>query len=72
MKKNQFKGFQMNLIRRLIIQILQALRFLAHHQVIHCDLKPENILLKEYNKSGIKMIDFGSGCFLKNKLYTYI
>jgi dual specificity tyrosine-phosphorylation-regulated kinase 2/3/4 len=39
---------------------------------VHCDLKPENILLKEYNKSGIKMIDFGSSCFEQETLYTYI
>jgi len=26
-------------------------------------LKPENILLRKINKSGIKIIDFGSGCF---------
>jgi len=26
-------------------------------------LKPENILLKNANKSGIKIIDFGSSCF---------
>ena len=29
--------------------------------IIHCDLKPENILLKSSNKSGIKIIDLGSG-----------
>ena len=40
--------------------------------IIHCDLKPENILLKEKNKSGLKIIDFGSSCFIDNKMYTYI
>jgi len=40
--------------------------------VIHCDIKPENILLKSQNKSGIRIIDFGSGCFEKEKIYTYI
>jgi len=35
-------------------------------------LKPENILLKSPNKSGIKIIDFGSGCFLEERMYTYI
>jgi dual specificity tyrosine-phosphorylation-regulated kinase 2/3/4 len=28
--------------------------------------------LREYNKSGIKIIDFGSSCFEKETLYTYI
>jgi dual specificity tyrosine-phosphorylation-regulated kinase 2/3/4 len=40
--------------------------------IIHCDLKPENILLKEKNKSGLKIIDFGSSCFTEHKMYTYI
>jgi dual specificity tyrosine-phosphorylation-regulated kinase 2/3/4 len=35
-------------------------------------LKPENILLKEENKSGIKIIDFGSSTFIDEKVYTYI
>lgn len=41
-------------------------------QIIHCDLKPENILLKEPNKSGIKIIDFGSSTFMDERVYTYI
>ena len=40
--------------------------------IIHCDLKPENILLKEPNKSGIKIIDFGSSAFIDERVYTYI
>lgn len=39
---------------------------------MHCDLKPENILLKQENKSGIKVIDFGSSCFVDQRIYTYI
>jgi dual specificity tyrosine-phosphorylation-regulated kinase 2/3/4 len=45
---------------------------LREHSIIHCDLKPENILLKQPNKSGIKLIDFGSSCFTDEKIYTYI
>jgi dual specificity tyrosine-phosphorylation-regulated kinase 2/3/4 len=62
-KETNFAGFSLDLIRRFAIQILQALYFLAKHHIIHCDLKPENILLKEEGKSGIKVIDVGSGCF---------
>lgn len=36
---------------------------MKEHSIIHCDLKPENILLRKSNKSGIKVIDFGSGTF---------
>ena len=48
------------------------MKFLFEHNIIHCDLKPENILLRKANKSGIKVIDFGSSCFEDKKVYTYI
>ena len=35
-------------------------------------MKPENILLKYPNKSQVKLIDFGSSCFEKERYYTYI
>jgi len=35
-------------------------------------LKPENILLRHHEKSGIKIIDFGSSCFSDERIYTYI
>lgn len=72
LKETNFAGFSLDLIRRFAIQILQALMYLCHFKIIHCDLKPENILLKEENKSGIKVIDVGSGCFEPKQLYTYI
>ncbi|CAD8196096.1 unnamed protein product [Paramecium pentaurelia] len=69
---NNFVGLEPDLIRRFAIQILQALLYLKACNIIHCDLKPENILLKEFTKSGLKVIDFGSSCFANNKMYTYI
>lgn len=71
-KINDFCGFEFNLIRRFVIQLLYALKYLKMFEIIHCDLKPENILLKEPNKSGLKIIDFGSSTFLQEKVYTYI
>ena len=71
-KENNFKGLSLGLIRKFAIQILQSLVLLREHSIIHCDLKPENILLKQPNKSGIKLIDFGSSCFSHEKIYTYI
>lgn len=62
----------LGLIRRFAIQILQALKYLRQERIIHCDLKPENILLKSPDKSGIKVIDFGSSCFSHERIYTYI
>jgi dual specificity tyrosine-phosphorylation-regulated kinase 2/3/4 len=52
--------------------MLQALKYLREEKIIHCDLKPENILLKFPDKSGIKIIDFGSSCFEEERIYTYI
>jgi len=72
LKINDFNGFDHNLIRRFAIQLLYALKYLKQLEIIHCDLKPENILLKEENKSGIKIIDFGSSTFVDEKVYTYI
>lgn len=71
-KSNNFQGVSLSLIRRFAIQILQALKYLKDEHIIHCDLKPENILLKSPDKSGIKVIDFGSSCFKDERIYTYI
>ncbi|CDW76667.1 serine threonine protein kinase [Stylonychia lemnae] len=71
-KNNNFRGISQGLIRRFAIQILQALKYQRDHGIIHCDLKPENILLKQPNKSGIKIIDYGSSCFQGQRIYTYI
>ncbi|CAD8111961.1 unnamed protein product [Paramecium sonneborni] len=69
---NDFVGFDLDLIRRFAIQILQGLLYLKEYNIIHCDLKPENILLKDFNRSGIRIIDFGSSCFNNQKIYSYI
>lgn len=67
-KNNNFKGLSLGLIRRFSIQILYSLRFSKQNQIIHCDLKPENILLKNPTKSGIKVIDYGSSCFVQERM----
>lgn len=64
-KNNGYYGLPLDLLRRMALQILNGIHFLHKNQIIHADLKPENILLKETNKSGIKIIDFGSSCFEK-------
>ena len=72
MKNNNFQGLSLGLIRRFSVQILNSLDFLRKQRIIHCDLKPENILLKSPQKSGIKVIDFGSSCFIDQRMYTYV
>jgi dual specificity tyrosine-phosphorylation-regulated kinase 2/3/4 len=62
-KSNNFAGVSISLVRRFAIQLLVSLHYMKSHNIIHCDLKPENVLLRRPNKSGIKVIDFGSGTF---------
>lgn len=71
-KKNSFAGFTLSLIRRFTFSIIKCLYALSKYNIIHCDLKPENILLKQQNRSGIKVIDFGSSCFDNKKVHCYI
>ena len=52
--------------------MMAALRYLKQLGIIHCDLKPENILMKQKDKSGIVVADFGSGCLSNEIVYTYI
>ena len=72
MKSNSFMGVSLPLIRRFAVQLLNTLRYLAKHSIVHCDLKPENILLCQPGRSAIKCIDFGSSCFEQQPVYTYI
>lgn len=72
LKANGFKGFSNNLVRRFAVQVLNGLRFLAEHRIVHCDLKPENIILINPHESLVKIIDFGSSCFEDEKIYYYI
>ncbi|CAJ0891898.1 8286_t:CDS:10 [Entrophospora sp. SA101] len=71
-KKTNFQGFSLGLIKRFCVQLLNSLSLLQRHRIVHCDLKPENVLLKHPTKSSIKVIDFGSSCFDNEKVYTYI
>jgi dual specificity tyrosine-phosphorylation-regulated kinase 2/3/4 len=46
--------------------------FLEKHKIIHCDLKPENILCANSVCRNLKIVDFGSGCFRDEQIYTYV
>lgn len=71
-KQNQFHGLSMKLVKSLTRQLLDACAQLKGFQMIHCDLKPENILLCQPDKPEIKVIDFGSACFTRRTIYSYI
>ena len=72
LQANNFQGLSLGLIRRFAVQLVVTLDYAKEKGIIHCDLKPENVLLRQPNKSGIKVIDFGSSCFEDSRLYTYI
>lgn len=74
LKNTKFRGVSLSLIRKFSKSLLKALEFLSKPDVniIHCDLKPENILLRHPRRSAIKVIDFGSSCYLNKRTYSYI
>ncbi|XP_053742478.1 dual specificity tyrosine-phosphorylation-regulated kinase 4 [Synchiropus splendidus] len=71
-KKNNFQGFSIALIRRFTHALLRCLQMLHREKIIHCDLKPENILLSQRGPGNIKVVDFGSSCYEQQRVYTYI
>nr|XP_056718294.1 dual specificity tyrosine-phosphorylation-regulated kinase 4 [Euleptes europaea] len=73
-KKNNFQGFTLSLIRRFTQCILRCLQLLYTEKIIHCDLKPENILINQPQTGQIsfKVIDFGSSCYEHQRVYTYV
>ncbi|XP_007435736.2 dual specificity tyrosine-phosphorylation-regulated kinase 4, partial [Python bivittatus] len=73
-KKNNFQGFTLSLIRRFTHCILRCLQLLYSEKIIHCDLKPENILISQSQLGQIsfKVIDFGSSCYEHQRVYTYV
>ncbi|CAG9324629.1 unnamed protein product [Blepharisma stoltei] len=72
LKKNDFRGIDMNLIRRIAVQLLIGIKYVHSKGYIHCDIKPENIVLRSENKSSIKIIDFGSSSREGGNLCTYL
>lgn len=64
--------FNMTRLKRIAIEILEALHTLHTIGLVHCDLKPENILFADFNECKIKVIDFGSACFVTDDLTTYV
>jgi serine/threonine protein kinase len=69
-EKKQY--FNVARLQKITKQILTALDFIHGLRLIHCDLKPENILIKSYSRTEVKVIDFGSSCFIHDHLSSYV
>lgn len=64
--------FTLNRLKKIMHQCLVAVNYIHSLGLIHCDIKPENIVIKSYSRCEVKLIDFGSSCFVTDHLTTYI
>ena len=64
--------FTMSRLGYITRQVLIALRFVHKLGLVHSDVKPENILLGSYSRAHVKLIDFGSSCYLTDRQSSYI
>lgn len=65
-------GMPTNIIKSYVVQLIQGLTFLRNNDIMHCDLKPENIMFVDVDLTRLVIIDFGSSCFIGDKISTYI
>jgi len=71
LQSRKYKGLSLKKIKHISKQLLIGLDFIKKKGILHCDLKPENIVL-EKDTYNIKIIDFGSSSYQKEKVYIYI
>lgn len=64
--------FSLTRLQKITKQILGCIEFLHSLKLIHCDLKPENILMRSISDCAVKVIDFGSSCFIHDHLSSYV
>jgi len=64
--------FTLGRLQKIASQVLNALEYVHSLRLIHCDLKPENILIRSYSRCEVKVIDFGSSCFVDDHLSSYV
>ncbi|EKF28003.1 serine/threonine protein kinase, putative [Trypanosoma cruzi marinkellei] len=75
-QRTNYNGVSLDLTRKFAYQLILVLKQLEEHNppIIHCDVKPENVVLRDPSRSSIRLVDFGSACYLHQgaKLYKYV
>lgn len=71
-ESGNYQPLPTKLVRLYAVQILTALEQSHKLGIVHCDLKPENVLLAKEHSTTVKLIDFGSSCFVDHQMYEYI
>lgn len=71
-EKEPEEYFTVGRLQKITFQILRGLEYIHNLKLIHCDLKPENILIKSYSRTEVKIIDFGSSCYIHDHLSSYV
>ncbi|RXN02777.1 serine threonine- kinase pim-3-like protein [Labeo rohita] len=59
-----------SLAKKVLLQLISALRHCESHGVLHRDVKSENLLISTESHD-IKLLDFGCGDLLKDSAYKY-
>lgn len=72
LKAGGFAGFEEQHVRDICQDTLHCLELLYANNIVHADLKPENMLIEDAGSRRVKVIDFGSSCFVHEKVHTYI
>lgn len=72
LKAGGFAGFAHDYVREIAGGMLGCLRLLSANNIVHADLKPENMLLSSPTDRRVMIIDYGSSCFVHEKVHTYI
>ena len=58
------------LAKKVLVQLIAALKHCESRGVLHRDVKPENLLISTESQE-IKLLDFGCGDLLKHLAYKY-
>ena len=59
-------------LQRVAYQITESLVYIHSLSLIHSDLKPENIVIKSLSPLHVRLIDFGSSCYIHDDLGVYV